>query len=136
MSIMTYPVKNSISARSHLKGLAEYHTMYEQSIKDPEGFWLKAARNLDWFTPPTKALRGDFAHVNYSWFQGGKINAAYNCLDRHLETQPHKNALIWAKDEPGEYQNITYQQLYENVCRMTNLLEAHGVKKGDRVCIY
>jgi acetyl-CoA synthetase len=110
--------------------------MYQQSLKDPQGFWLEAAKELDWFKAPEKAMDGDFTSVNYSWFLGGKLNAAYNCLDRHLEKKADKVAIIWAKDEAGDYQHLTYREIFENVCRLTNLLEAHGVKKGDRVCIY
>ncbi len=133
---MTYPVKKSLEGKTYLAGMKEYQEMYQRSLKDPEGFWLEAAKNLDWFQFPEKGLAGDFDHVNYSWFLGGKLNASYNCLDRHLEKRASKNALIWAKDAPGEYQEITYQEVYENVCRLANLLIAHGVKKGDRVCIY
>lgn len=136
MTIKTYPVKKSIEANAHIKGLEAYQEMYNRSLKNPEGFWLEAAKNLSWFSPPQRATSGDFSHVNYSWFQGGKLNASYNCLDRHLEKKAHKAALIWAKDEPGEYMSISYQELYENVCRLTNLLSSLGVKKGDRVCIY
>jgi len=136
MTTKTYPVKKSIEAKAHIKGLEAYQEMYNRSLKDPEGFWLEAAKTLTWFHNPEKASSGDFSHVNYSWFQGGKLNASYNCLDRHLQKRAHKTALIWAKDEPGEYKNITYQELYENVCRLTNLLSSLGVKKGDRVCIY
>ena len=135
-NVKSYPVKKSVQARSYLKGLESYQEMYARSIKDPEGFWLEAANILDWYEAPKKATQGDFKNVNYSWFMGGKLNLAYNCLDRHLEKKGQKNAIIWAKDEPGQYQNITYQEVYEHVCRLTNLLEAHGVKKGDRVCIY
>ncbi|WPU64500.1 acetate--CoA ligase [Peredibacter starrii] len=131
-----YPVKSAVKTKSYLKGMEAYQEMYERSIKDPEGFWLEAAKNLDWFKFPEKAGQGDFKRVNHSWFMGGKLNVTYNCLDRHLAKRGNKSALIWAKDEPGQYQNITYQEVYENVCRLTNLLEAQGVKKGDRVCIY
>lgn len=131
-----YPVKKSITAKSYLKSMSEYQDMYDLSLKDPKGFWLEAAKHLTWFEFPQKALQGDFKNVNFSWFLGGKLNASYNCLDRHLEKHAQKSALIWAKDEPGEYQHISYQEVYENVCRLTNLLQAQGVKKGDRVCIY
>lgn len=131
-----YPVKKSIQAKSYLKGMDAYKEMYQRSLKDPQGFWLEAAKQLDWFKDPEKAMDGDFTSVNYSWFLGGKLNAAYNCLDRYLETKGKKVAIIWAKDEAGEYQHLTYREIFENVCRLTNLLEAHGVKKGDRVCIY
>ena len=134
--VSTIPVKKSIQSRSYLKGMDTYQEMYERSLNDPNSFWLEAARGLDWFSFPEKASSGDFKRVNYSWFSQGKINASYNCLDRHLEKNSSKTAIIWAKDTPGEYQHITYQEVYEHVCRLTNLLEAYGVKKGDRVCIY
>lgn len=132
----TYPVKKNIQAKSFLKGLDAYKEMYQRSLQDPQGFWLEAAKELDWFKTPQKAMEGDFNSVNYTWFADGKLNASYNCLDRHLATRPNKTAIIWAKDEAGEYQHLTYREVYENVCRLTNLLQAHGVKKSDRVCIY
>lgn len=134
--IKVYPVKKEIEATSYLKGMGAYDEMYERSIKDPQGFWLEAAKNLDWFQEPKQSLHGDFHNVNYSWFMGGKLNASYNCLDRHLKKRGNKTALIWAKDEPGEYQHLTYQEVFDNVCRLTNLMKTQGVKKGDRVCLY
>ena len=134
--IASIPVKKSIEAKSYFKGIESYQELYKRSVRDPEGFWLEAAKNMDWFSFPLKATQGDFSRVNYSWFSQGKINASYNCLDRHLPKHATKDAIIWAKDEPGEYQHITYLEAYEHVCRLTNLLEAQGVKKGDRVCIY
>ncbi len=131
-----YPVKHSLEGKTYLSGMKEYQEMYQRSIKDPDAFWLEAAKNLSWYRFPEMAQKGDFSAVNYSWYLGGKLNASYNCLDRHLEKRAKKNALIWAKDAPGEYQEITYQEVYENVCRLANLMRAHGVKKGDRVCIY
>lgn len=135
-NVKTIPVKTVIQTKSYLKGMSAYQEMYERSIHDPDGFWLEAAKTLTWFKFPEKATQGDFKRVNYGWFLGGKLNASYNCLDRHLEKRGKKTAIIWAKDEPGEYQHITYQEVFENVCRLTNLLEAQGIKKGDRVCIY
>jgi acetyl-CoA synthetase len=132
----TYPVKLNLKEASYLKGLDQYQAMYDQSINDPEAFWLEAAKHLDWFSFPKKAHQGDFTRVNHAWFLNGKLNASYNCMDRHLEKRGSKSALIWAKDAPGEYQNISYQELFEQVCRLANLLESQGVRKGDRVCIY
>jgi len=134
--IESFPVKERVRAKSYLKGMDSYLEMYNHSIKETDSFWLEAAKTLDWVSFPAKATLGDFSRVNYSWYPGGKLNASYNCLDRHLEKRGKKTALIWAKDAPGEYQHITYQELYENVCRLTNLLESYGVKKGDRICIY
>lgn len=132
----TFPVKQAVQETSYLKSMTEYKAMYEQSIKDPKKFWLEAAKNISWFTFPESAGQGDFWNVNHAWFMGGKLNASYNCLDRHLETRGNKTAILWAKDEPGEYQNITYNEVYDHVCRLANLLKFNGVKKGDRVCIY
>lgn len=131
-----YPVKPAVQEVSYLKSMAEYKAMYEKSVNDPKSFWLDAARNISWFTFPERAGQGDFTNVNHAWFMGGKLNASYNCLDRHLEKRGNKTAIIWAKDEPGEYQNITYNEVYDHVCRLANLLKFNGVKKGDRVCIY
>lgn len=137
MTTQTYPVKKSLEEKANLPGLKAYQNLYDRSLKDPNEFWLEAAKEtLTWFQEPKQGLEGDFHHVNYSWFLGGKLNASYNCLDRHLKTRSQKTALIWAKDEPGDYDMISYQEVFEHVCRLTNLLEAHGVKKGDRVCIY
>ncbi len=130
------PVKPEVRAQSYFKSMEEYEQMYERSIKDPDGFWLEHAHHIDWFKFPEKGSAGNFRDVNHSWFMGGKLNASYNCLDRHLEKRGGKTAIIWAKDAPGEYQHITYQEVFNEVCRLTNLMEAHGVKKGDRVCIY
>lgn len=136
MSTKTYPVKDAVKAKAYIKGMAQYQEMYQKSINDPEAFWLDIAKNIDWFKFPEKAKQGDFDHVNHAWYMGGKLNASYNCLDRHLDKRGDKAAFIWAKDEPGEYQTITYKEVYAEVCKLTNLLLAHGVKKGDRVCIY
>lgn len=134
--VNSVPVKSNLAAQSHLKGVMAYEEKYQQSIQDPEKFWLDAAKNLNWFKFPEKAAHGDFNRVNYTWYPDGKLNASFNCLDRHLKTKSNQDAIIWAKDAPGEYEHISYQEVFEQVCRLTNLLEAHGVKKGDRVCIY
>jgi acetyl-CoA synthetase len=131
-----YPVKKAIQDKSYLKDWATYQNLYRRSLEEPGAFWMEVSQRLDWFVPPKTAGQGDFDHVNHQWFAGGKLNAAWNCLDRHLETRGSKTALIWVKDEPGEYQHISYQELYAQVCKTANMLEAHGVKKGDRVCIY
>jgi acetyl-CoA synthetase len=136
MAVTLYPVKDSVRSRSYLKCMEEYKVMYDHSLNDPEGFWLEAAKNIFWFSFPQRALEGDFWSVNHAWFMNAKLNASYNCLDRHLEQRGDKAALIWAKDEPGSYVNISYKEVYEHVCRLSNLLRMNGVKKGDRVCIY
>lgn len=135
-NIQALPVKKNLAAKSHLSSMTQYQEMYQASLDDPQKFWLDAAKNLDWFEAPKTSTSGDFSRVNYAWYPQAKLNASYNCLDRHLEKKSQETAIIWAKDAPGEYQHLSYQEVYENVCRLTNLMEAYGVKKGDRVCIY
>ncbi|MBU2709459.1 acetate--CoA ligase [Zooshikella harenae] len=114
-----------------------YQELYQESINNPDAFWGEQAKvHLHWFSPWEKVFEGDFAQGNVSWFVGGKLNITYNCIDRHLPTKANQTAIIWEADEPGQSLNITYQMLYDNVCRMANVLKERGVKKGDRVCIY
>ncbi|MGI0118895.1 acetate--CoA ligase [Zooshikella sp. RANM57] len=114
-----------------------YQELYLESINNPDAFWGEQAKvHLHWFSPWEKVFEGDFAEGNVAWFVGGKLNITYNCIDRHLPTKANQTAIIWEADEPGQSLNITYQMLYDNVCRMANALKERGVKKGDRVCIY
>ncbi|MGE0059820.1 MAG: acetate--CoA ligase [Dehalococcoidia bacterium] len=116
----------------------QYTQMYRESIDDPETFWARMAEErLTWFEKWDRVLENDFAHASVKWFTGGKLNASYNCLDRHV-AGPLKNkaAIIWEGDTPGESKTFTYQQLLRDVCRLANVLKKQGVKKGDRVLIY
>ena len=90
MKVQAFPVKSQIQKKSYLKSMQEYLEMYQSSLENPSSFWLEAARNLDWFHFPSRGLEGDFTGVDYSWFNGGKLNISYNCLDRHLETKREK----------------------------------------------
>ena len=130
------PPKAEISKGAKVKSLEEYQRLYRESLDEPEKFWAKQAERLTWFHKPDTIYDFDFETVDVSWFAGGKLNAAFNCVDRHLEKRGDKTAIIWAKDEPGEYEHISYTDLKHEVCRVANVLKAHGVKKGDRVCIY
>jgi acetyl-CoA synthetase len=130
------PVKPQIAERAYIKSLAEYQEMYRRSLEEPREFWREAAGILDWFHPPRNIMDADLEEVDFSWYSGGRLNACYNCVDRHLEERGDQTALIWAGDEPGDYRHITYRELKHNVARVANVLRAHGVKKGDRVCIY
>jgi len=125
------------SQKAHIKSLEEYRRFYERSLKDPEGFWGEQARNLEWFKKWDRVLDYSFGDKLYiKWFEGGKINATVNCLDRHLKTwRRNKAALIW-EGEPGDSRTYTYQQLHAEVCKFANVLKKKGVKKGDRVTIY
>jgi acetyl-CoA synthetase len=130
------PVKETISRRAHVKSLADYERLYRRSLEDPDGFWMEQAQRLEWFSPPRAAGRSDFRVVDFAWYEGGRLNACWNCVDRWAAAVPERVALIWARDEPGEYQRITYRELQREVCRVANVLRAQGVRRGDRVCVY
>jgi acetyl-CoA synthetase len=114
-----------------------YHTWYQRSLSDPEGFWGEQANELiTWSQPWQKVLLGSFDNLDVRWFQGGYLNAAFNCLDRHLDQRSDQVALIWESDDPNVSSTLTYRELFESVCRFANALKQLGVKKGDRICIY
>ena len=118
-----------------IKNLDEYNDMYRSSIEDPETFFGKQAKeNLDWIEPFTRVHNHKFS--DSKWFEGGKINIAYNCIDRHLKKHPDKTALIWEGDDPNESEEITYADLHINVCKFANILKNLEAKKGSRICIY
>ena len=118
------------------KALAEYRALYQYSLEQPEQFWAERARALDWFHPWHQVLDADYHEVDFAWFSGGRLNACHNCVDRHAAALPERTAILWAGDEPGVYRRISYRELKHEVCRLANVLLAHGVRKGDRVCIY
>ncbi|MBW8877150.1 MAG: acetate--CoA ligase [Acidobacteria bacterium] len=130
------PVKPHIAERAYVKSLAEYQEMYRRSVEEPEAFWREMAGIVDWYHPPRNVVDVDVDEVDFAWFSGGRLNACYNCVDRHLSTQGEQTAIIWAGDEPGDYRHISYREVKHNVARIANVLRAHGVRKGDRVCIY
>ena len=136
MSQDIYPVKPHIAQRAFINSMEEYQRLYRLSLDNPEWFWGEQAKALTWFHPWTSVFDADYAEVDFSWFSGGRLNASINCVDRHLDTLGDKTAIIWAQDEPGVYTHITYRELKHRVCRVANVLLSHGVRKGDRVCIY
>ncbi|SBS85178.1 acetyl-CoA synthetase, putative (ACS) [Plasmodium ovale curtisi] len=122
---------------NHIKDVKIYKKMYEESIQNPELFWGNIAQSsLRWFKLFTKVYVGNFKKGNVSWFTNGKINACDNCVDRWVEKDPHKTAIIWEKDTPNDYKKISYQKLLEKICKIANLLKLYGVKKQDTVTIY
>ena len=131
-----YPVKTHIQERAHLRSLDDYQRLYQRSLDNPELFWGEEAKNITWFHPFTTVVDQDPNEVDFGWFLGGRLNACFNCVDRHLPHHADRTAIIWAQDEPGVYQHISYRELKHRVCRIANVLLAHGVKRGDRVCIY
>jgi acetyl-CoA synthetase len=116
--------------------LAAYEKEYRASIEQPEQYWAERAKLLDWFHPWHNVLDEDREEVDFAWFSGARLNACHNCVDRHVAARGDQTAILWAGDEPGEYRHISYRQLKHEVCRLANVLIAHGVSKGDRVCIY
>ncbi|MBI3364716.1 MAG: acetate--CoA ligase [Ignavibacteriae bacterium] len=125
---------SSFSEQAYIKSFAEYKSIYDESIRDPEKFWSKIADELDWFKKWDRVLVWEYPFAQ--WFVGGKINVSYNCLDRHLSTwRKNKAAIIW-EGEPGETRTLTYQQLYTDVCKFANVLKTLGIRKGDCVAIY
>jgi acetyl-CoA synthetase len=121
--------------QANVSGMAAYKALCDEAERDFEGFWGRLAReHLLWSKPFTKVLDESNAPF-FKWFYDGELNASYNCLDRHLKTQPDKVAIIFEADD-GKVTKITYRQLYQQVCRFANALKAHGIKKGDRVLIY
>jgi acetyl-CoA synthetase len=116
---------------------AQYHEMYARSLRDPKNFWSEQADKFTtWFKRWDEVTVGNFSKLNTQWFINGKLNACYNCVDRHLETRSKQAAIIWQGDNPSENKTLTYAELYEQVCRLGNVLKKQGIKKGDRVCIY
>ena len=128
--------KPDIVARAHISSMQEYRRLYRLSLDDPETFWGRQAAILDWFHPWRTVFDHDYENVDFGWYLGGRLNACYNCVDRHLKERGDRTAIIWAKDEPGEYERITYRELKHRVARVANVLRHHGVRKGDRVCLY
>jgi acetyl-CoA synthetase len=131
-----YEVKPQIRQRAHIQSMEDYQRLYRLSLDHPEQFWAEQAKALDWFHPWHKVLDADYEEIDFAWFSGGRLNACFNCVDRHLDTLGEQTAIIWAADEPGTYRHISYRELKHNVCRIANVLLAHGVQRGDRVCIY
>ncbi len=117
---------------------AKYKDMYARSIKDPNGFWGEQGKRVDWVKPFSKVKNTSFGpgDVSIKWFEDGTLNAAYNCIDRHLEKRANQTAIIWEGDDPKDSKKITYQEMHDEVCRLANVLRNRNVKKGDRVTIY
>ena len=132
-----YEPSDAVKMKASIKRMEEYRELYQRSINDPEKFWGELAEQLDWSKKWDKVLEWDFNKPEIKWFVGGKLNASYNCLDRHLNTwRSNKVALIWQGEPLEENRFFTYQQLHYHVCKFANVLKKLGVKKGDRVSIY
>lgn len=139
----TFKPSSEFSKNATINSLKQYEEMYQASIENPEAFWgAQAEENLSWFKKWDQVMSYDFDSVGtkeapyVEFFKGGKINASYNCLDRHLESRGDKAAILWQGEGEDEKETITYRDLHERVCKCANLLKAKGVKKGTTVTIY
>lgn len=133
-----YGVPAEFAAKTNITA-EQYKTLYKQSIEDPETFWADQANKfLTWSKPWDKVMDYSFdaKDLYIKWFQGGKLNVAYNCIDRHLESKGDQVAIIWEGDDPNDDKKITFNELHHDVSKFANILKQRGVKKGDRVCIY
>ena len=131
-----YPVFDSIKEHTHLDSEG-YQEMYARSLAEPDKFWAEQANaNIDWYEPFDTVSECDFHEAKIKWFEGGKLNVSYNCIDRHLATKANQTAIIWEGDSPDQSQHISYQQLHDEVCRLANAMKQQGIEKGDRVCLY
>ncbi len=131
-----YRVKPEVAAHAHINE-DTYSSLYAYSIEHPEEFWAKQAELfLEWDEPWHRVLSYDYPSAYIRWFEGGKLNVSYNCLDRHLSTRGEQVAIIWEGDNPEDDKKITYRELHEQVCKFANVLKGLGVQKGDHVCIY
>jgi acetyl-CoA synthetase len=115
-----------------------YAALYADSIADPDAFWAEHGKRIDWIKPYTQVsdVSYDAADLHIKWFADGSLNAAANCLDRHLAERGDQTAIIWEGDEPDQHRHITYKELHEDVCKFANVLKANGAKKGDRITLY
>jgi len=130
-----YPVPQDFAAAVDA---AAYEARYKRSVDDPQGFWGEEGKRISWISPYSFVKRTSFDTHNVSirWFEDGATNAAMNCIDRHLPKRADQVAILWEGDDPSQSRRITYQELFEEVCRFANVLKKHGAKRGDRVTIY
>ena len=137
MSQNVYPVPAEWRDRAIINA-DRYAALYEEAARDPETFWKREAKRLDWITPPTRANESSFNEADFGvrWFADGVLNVTINCIDRHLPKRANDPAFLWEGDDPSETRTITYGELHSEVCRFANVLKGQGVRKGDRVTLY
>ena len=132
----SYPVPPEFARKAHIDD-ARFSAMYRESVTDPDAFWAARAREfIDWHSEWSEVSWSDLPAGRVEWFRGATLNASYNCIDRHLPARGGQTAIIWEGDDPNDDKAVTYQELHDEVCRLSNALTARGVGKGDRVCIY
>jgi acetyl-CoA synthetase len=137
MSKKLYLIPEGFAATARVKRI-DYQQMYAESVEDPDRFWGRAGRRIDWIKEFSRVKDSSFAQsdCHIRWFYDGTLNVASNCLDRHLESRGDKTAIIWESDDPKLAEHISYRELYERVCQCANALKSLGAEKGDRVTIY
>ena len=136
-----YPVPEKIKKMAYISGRKAYDELWKKSVDKPEEFWAEiAGQYVEWFKKWDKVIDYNFdikkGPIYVKFFEGGKLNVSYNCLDKNLKTRGNKVAIQWEGNEPGEQKAFTYKMLHEEVCKFANVLKANGIKKGDRVILY
>ncbi len=136
-----FPPPANIQSNAWVNSMDQYQQMWDQSINDPDGFWLEQAKTLTWSKEPTESLKYTWdtkaRKVEHTWFADGELNVSYNCLDRHLGTPiAKKKAIVWQGEDDSAVKEFTYEELHQEVCKFANVMKAKGIKKGDRVAIY
>ncbi len=123
--------------KAHIPNMTAYKKIYDKSVKDPDGFWSEQAERLDWIKKWGTVSNNNFTEAKIKWFEGGKLNVSYNCLDRHIEAGfGNQTALIWEGNDPHTDKELSYSEMLSEVSKFANVLKSNGIKKGDRVCIY
>ena len=137
MSEKTFSPSESFTAGAHIASMAEYESLYSESMADPEAFWADKADRLGWTEKWDNVRSYDFVDGKIAWFENGKLNVTHNCLDRHVEAgHGDRTAIIWEGNDPAEDKSFTYSELLAEVQQFANVLKNSGIEKGDRVCIY
>ena len=130
------PTQNA-SKNAHIPSFDRYDEIYKRSIEDPENFWAETAQRIHWIKPWDTVRNFDFVQGRIEWFAGGKLNACYNCIDRHIENgHGDETAIIWEGNDPNQSRKFSYSELLKDVSQFANALKSMGVEKGDRVCLY
>ena len=137
MNVKVFNPPSTFSTNAHVKSMDQYQRKYDKSIGDRNAFWAEEAERISWYKKWDSVGEFDYVNANIKWFEGGKLNVSYNCLDRHVEAgNGNRTALIWEGNNPEEDSHFTYAELLKRVQRFANVLKGLGVEKGDRVCMY
>ena len=135
--VNTFSPTQNASKNAHIPSFDRYDEIYKRSIEDPENFWAETAQRIHWIRPWDTVRNFDFVQGRIEWFSGGKLNACYNCIDRHIENgHGDETAIIWEGNDPNQSRKFSYSELLKDVSQFANALKSMGVEKGDRVCLY